>query len=121
MQKIHSARKHIALNPDGDWFGGFYLDYYMIKSEIKIPNSAIKATVYGVEIEKKQEENGTETVLESASIRDIFASPENTGRLISRLSEKMVMPSTLEYVIDELLGESGLEPPEIKYSGVFGA
>ena len=121
MQKIHSARKHVTLTPEGDWFGGFYLDYYMIKSEIKIPNSAIKATVYGVEIEKKQEEDGTQIVLESAIIRDIFASPENTNKLISRLSEKLVMPSTLKYVIDELLGEGGLEPPEICYTGAFGA
>ncbi len=113
MQKIHSARKYVSLTPEEGWFGSYYLDYYMIKSEIKIPNSDIKATVYGVEIEKKLEEDGCEKILEQASVKDIFASPENTRALISRLARHTVMPSSLEYVIDDLLGEKGFEPPEI--------
>jgi len=116
MQKIHSARKYVSLNPEGSWFGGFYLDYYMVKSEIKIPNSDIKATVYGIEIEKKFEEDGIERVLEQAEVRDIFASAENTKTLISRLADREIMPATLEYVIDDLLGEKGFEPPEVNVS-----
>ncbi len=113
MQKIHSKRKYVAINPEGAFFGGFYLDYYILKSEIKIPRSDIKATVYGIEIEKKYEEDGTEKLLEQAFVNDIFASEENTEKLIVRLADKLIMPSTLEYVIDDLLGEKGFEPPEI--------
>lgn len=118
MQKIHSARKYVSLTPEGGWFGGLYLDYYMVKSEIKIPNSDIKATVYGIEIEKKLEEDGVERVLEQAAVQDIFATAENTETLISRLAAREIMPSTLEYVIDDLLGERGFEPPEVNVTVV---
>lgn len=113
MQKIHSKRKYVTINPEGCCFGGFMLDYYVIKSEIKIPNTDIKATVYGIEIEKKYEEDGTEKILEQAYVNDIFASEEHTHKLIYRLAEKLIMPSTLEYVIEDMLGEKGFEPPEI--------
>jgi hypothetical protein len=113
MQKIHSKRKYVPLSPEGIFSGGYYLDYYILKSEIKIPRSDILATVYGIEIEKKYEEDGIEKLIEKASLNDIFASMENTERLIVRLADKLILPSTLEYVIDDMLGEKGFEPPEI--------
>ena len=116
MEKIHSERKFVSISPEGLCFEGFYLDYYIIKSEIKIPNSAIKATVYGVEIEKKYEEDGIVKLLEQAYINDIFTTREHTGKFIKRLAAKSVTPSSLKYVIDELLDENGYEPPQFTVS-----
>ena len=113
MQKIHSKRRYVPLSPEGIFSGVYYLDYYIIKSEIKIPRSDIRATVYGIEIEKKYEEDGTEKLIEQALINDIFASMENTEKLIVRLADRLIMPSTLEFVIEDMLGEKGFEPPEI--------
>ncbi len=112
MEKIHSERKFVPITPEGLGFEGFYLDYYIIKSEIKIPNSQIKATVYGIEIEKKYEENGRVKLLEQANINDIFVSKEHTKKFIDRLARNQVTPSSLKYIIDDLLDENGYEPPE---------
>lgn len=112
MEKIHSERKFVTISPEGFGYDGFYLDYYILKSEIKIPNSSICATVYGIEIEKKYEENGVSKLLEEASINDIFVSKEHTKKFIDKLAQNKITPSLLKYVIDDLLDEKGLEPPE---------
>jgi len=112
MEKIHSERKYVSIAPEGFGFEGFFLDYYILKSEIKIPGANIRATVYGIEIEKKYEENGITKLLEQANINDIFASKEHTKKFIKKLAQKHVTPSTLKYVIDELFDENGFEPPE---------
>ncbi len=112
MEKIHSQRKFVSIAPEGYGFDGFLLDYYILKSEIRIPNSNIKATVYGIEIEKRYEENGNQKLLEQASICDIFVSREHTASFIEKLAARQVTPSTLKYVIDDLLGEKGYEMPE---------
>jgi len=112
MKKIHSQRKYVSISPEGFCFTGFYLDYYILKSEIHIPNSDIRAVVYGIEIEKKYEEDGTEKILEQANINDIFVSEEHTKKFIGMLAGKQITPSGLKYVINELLDENGYEPPE---------
>ena len=112
MEKIHSERKFVSISPDGYGFEGFFLDYYILKSEISIPRSNIKATVYGIEIEKKYEELGTTKLLEQANINDIFVSKEHTIKFIKKLARKQITPSALKYVIDELFDENGYEPPE---------
>lgn len=114
MQKIHSQRRYVGVNPDGAAFGGFYIDYYILESEIKVPGSNFSALVYGVEIEKKYEEDGCEKILEQAVVNDIFSSKKHTCELINKLAQNLIMPSTLEYIIEDILGERGLEPPEIK-------
>ena len=115
MQKLHSQRRYIGINPDGAGFGGFYLDYYILSSEISVPNTNFSAIVYGVEIEKKYEEDGNEKILELATINDIYSSIGKTEELIKRLAENLVMPSTLQYIINDILDENGYEPPEIVF------
>lgn len=115
MQKLHSQRRYVGINRDGAGFGGFYLDYYILRSEICVPNTSFSAVIYGVEIEKKYEEDGNEKILEQATVNDIYSSKEKTEQLINKLAENLVMPSTLEYIIDDILGENGYEPPEIVF------
>lgn len=112
MEKIHSQRKFVSIVPDGSSYEGFFLDYYIVKSGIRIPGSDILATVYGIEIEKKYEEEGRVKVLEQANINDIFTTKEHTEKFIKKLASGCVTPSALKYVIDDLLDEKGYEPPE---------
>ena len=113
VEKIHSKRKFVSITPEGHSFEGYYLDYYMLKSEIKIPNSNIKATVYGIEIEKKYSENGVEKLLEHAKMNDIFVSSEYAHRFIANLAKKHITPSSLRYIVADLFSENGYEPPEV--------
>ncbi len=115
MQKVYSTRKYISIDTQNCLIGGCYIDYCMLKSEIRIPHSDIKVTVYGVEIEKKQKKNGIETLLEKATVNDIFATSEYTTSFILTLAQKKIMPSELKNVIGDLLGDSGFEPPEVTY------
>lgn len=112
MQKIHSQRRYVGVNQDGAGFGGFYLDYYILESEINVPNTSFSALIYGVEIEKKYEENGCEKILEQAVVNDIYASKKGTQKLIDKLADNLVMPSTLEFILNDILEERGFEPPE---------
>ena len=115
MKKIHSKRKFVSITPEGHSFEGYFLDYYILKSEIKIPNSDIKVTVYGIEIEKGYSENGVEKLLEQAKVDDIFVSSEYADSFISTLAKRQVTPSSLKYIIEDLLGKEGYELPEVSY------
>jgi len=115
MQKLHSQRRYIGVNPDGAGFGGFYLDYYILSSQIDVPNMSFSTMIYGVEIEKKYEEDGIEKILELATINDIYSSIEKTEQLIKKLAENLVTPATLQYIINDILDENGYEPPEIVF------
>ena len=115
MQKLHSQRRYVGINPGDAGFGGFYLDYYILSSEISVPNTTFSAIIYGVEIEKKYEEDGNEKILELATVNDIYSSKEKTEKLIKKLAENLVMLSTLQYIINDILGENGYEPPEIVF------
>ena len=53
MIKIHSKRRYVGLGINTDCFGVFFLDYYILESTIKLPNSDFEAVIYGIEIEKK--------------------------------------------------------------------
>ena len=113
MQKIYADRKYISLNGDGACFVGYYIDYYILKSELTVPNANFSATIYGIEIEKKYEEGGVEKTLERASVSDIYTSLGKTKSLIKKLSDRLVSPVMLEYVIDDILSENGAEPPKV--------
>ena len=115
MQKLHSQRRYVDINPGNAGFGGFYLDYYILSSEISVPNTSFSAIIYGVEIEKKYEEDGNEKILELATVNDIYSSKEKTEKLVKKLAENLIMPSTLQYIINDILGENGYEPPEIVF------
>lgn len=112
MQKILTQRRYVGVNPDGAGFGGFYLDYYILESEINVPNASFSALIYGVEIEKKYEENEYEKIIEQAVVNDIYTSKKGTERLIDKLADNLVMPSTLEFVLSDILEERGCELPE---------
>ena len=45
MQKIYADRKYISLNGDGACFVGYYIDYYILKSELTVPNANFSATI----------------------------------------------------------------------------
>ncbi len=111
MQKIHAGRKYISLNVECSFFEGFYIDYYILQSELKVPDANFSAIIYGIEIEKKYEEDGREKTLERACVHDIYTSRRKTEALIKKLSDRCISPLMLEYVIDDILGENGLEPP----------
>ncbi len=116
MQKFHLARRYVYSDSTDYPMGSFLLDYYMIKSEIKIPHSHIIAVVYGVEIEKRSKTDGGKSHIETASVKDIFATCEHTSGFITSLAEKLVAPSDLKKVVEELIGENGFEPPEVTVS-----
>ena len=113
MQKIHADRKYISLNGEGACFEGFYIDYYILKSELCVPDANFSAMIYGIEIEKKYEEDGVEKTLERACVNDIYTSLAKTKLLIKKLSSRLVSPVMLEYVIDDILSENGSEPPRV--------
>ena len=116
MQKFHLARRYVYSDSTDYPMGSFLLDYYMIKSEIKIPHSSIIAVVYGVEIEKRSKTNRGESRIETASVKDIFNSREHTSGFVTSLAEKLVTPSDLKKAVEELIGEKGFEPPEVTIS-----
>jgi len=116
MQKSHIARRYLYKAHCNEFFCEDFLDYYMTRSEIVIPNSNIKATVYGVEIEKKQRKNAKEITVEKACIKDVFTTGTHTKDFIAKLAQLRITPSSLKSEISTLLGESGFEPPEITIS-----
>ncbi len=117
MKKVFSTRKYICADSEDAALEKCYIDYIMLKTEIKIPNSDIKATVYGVEISRKKEICGIETTIEKAVAKDIFATSEYTKSFICALAANRIMPSDLKVAIGSMLGKNGLEPPEVSYRG----
>ena len=113
LEKFHSKRKFVSITPEGHSFEGYFLDYFRLKSEIKIPNSNIKVTVYGIEIEKRYSENGVEKLLEHARVDEIFVSSDYADSFIATLAKRHVTPSSLKYIVEDLLCENGYEPPEV--------
>lgn len=76
------------------------LEYYLLESVTDdIDDNGIQKT-YGVEIKKKQ--HGVSG--ESSRFRNVFPSREKTMSLIELLAEQTVTPSTLAYIMDDLLG-----------------
>lgn len=76
------------------------LEYYLIESMTDcIGNNGIQKT-YGVEIKIKQQGIPGESI----SFENVYPSREKTMSLIELLAEQTVTPSTLAYVMDDLLG-----------------
>lgn len=75
------------------------LEYYLLESEFTEEEKAQKA--YGVEIVKKQPGIPNER----KQYKNIFNSREKTKNLVDLLAANTVTPSTLPYILDDLLGQ----------------
>jgi len=76
------------------------LEYYLLENEeAKVGDQEIVKT-YGVEILKKH--NGI--LNEKKQFENIFNTREQTKELVELLSDNTVTPSTLPYILDDLLG-----------------
>jgi len=80
--------------------GTLELEYYLLESEeAKVGDQGIEKT-YGVEILKKH--NGI--LNEMKQFENIFNTREQTRGLVELLADNTVTPSTLPYILDDLLG-----------------
>lgn len=76
------------------------LDYYLLESECDDADVQGTEKNYGVEIIMKQD--GFED--EHKQYRNIYSSKEKTKKLIALLAEQTVTPSSLSYILDDLIG-----------------
>lgn len=76
------------------------LDYYLLESRYDDDDNQEIQKAYGVEIIKKQ--NGKPD--EKKHYESIFPSRDKAKSLIELLAEQTVTPSTLSYVLDDILG-----------------
>ena len=76
------------------------LEYYLLESEIDDIEELKGMKTYGIEIVKK-EENGE---IETAAIKNIFNTINETAELIKTLSNNNVTPVTLNYILDDIIG-----------------
>jgi hypothetical protein len=76
------------------------LDYYLLESESDDSDTQGTKKCYGVEIIKRQ--NGFED--EKMQYKDIYSNRERAKKLIGLLAEQTVTPSSLSYVLDDLIG-----------------
>lgn len=76
------------------------LDYYLLESEYDDADVQGAQKIYGVEIIKKQ--NGIAD--EQKQYRNIYPNKERAKKLIELLAEQTVTPSTLSYILDDLIG-----------------
>lgn len=76
------------------------LEYYLTESMLDcIGNNDIEKT-YGVEIKKKQQG----VLGESIFFGNVYPCKKKTMSLVELLAEQTVTPSTLAYIMDDLLG-----------------
>lgn len=101
VSKFLEKRVEIECSESGYQTGNtLELEYYLLESMNDcIDNNGIQKT-YGVEIKKKQQG----ILGESSYFENVFPSREKTMSLIELLAKQTVTPSTLEYVMDDLLG-----------------
>ncbi len=76
------------------------LDYYLLESESDDADVQGTQKNYGVEIVKKQ--NGFAD--EQKEYRNIYSNRERAKKLIGLLAEQTVTPSSLSYILDDLIG-----------------
>ncbi len=76
------------------------LDYYLLESESDDTDMQEIQKAYGVEIIKKQIGRPDER----KQYKSIFLSKDRAKSLIELLAEQTVTPSTLPYILDDLLG-----------------
>lgn len=76
------------------------LDYYLLESEYDDTDLQEIQKAYGVEIIKKQIGRPDER----KQYKNIFPSRDKAKSLIELLAEQTVTPSTLSYILDDLLG-----------------
>lgn len=76
------------------------LEYYLLESGYDNIDTHETQKAYGVEIVKKQIGQPDE----KKQYVDIFPSRDRAKDLIELLSEQIVTPSTLSYILDDILG-----------------
>lgn len=76
------------------------LDYYLLESEFDDADVQGAHRGYGVEIIMKQ--NGIEE--EQKQYRNIYTNRDSAKQLIGLLADQTVTPSSLSYVLDDLIG-----------------
>jgi hypothetical protein len=76
------------------------LDYYLLESEYSEIGDMETQKGYGVEIVKKHKG----ILNEKKHFENIFSTREKTKNLIDLLAKNTVTPSSLPYILDDLLG-----------------
>ena len=76
------------------------LEYYLLESEYADKVENVPQKIYGIEIVKKHQG----ILNERKKFENIFNTREKTKNLVELLADNTVTPSTLTYVLDDLLG-----------------
>jgi len=76
------------------------LDYYLLESDSEEDDIRGAQKVYGVEIVKKQDGS----TYEQSQFRNIHTNRDKVKNLVSLLAEHTVTPSSLSYILDDLIG-----------------
>lgn len=95
--------KRVEIEPDGfpQRNGNtLELEYYLLESEYAEAGERELLKTYGVEIVKKHQG----ILNERKQYDNIFNTREKTRNLIALLAENTVTPSSLPYILDDLLG-----------------
>jgi hypothetical protein len=101
VSKFLEKRVEIECSESGCRAGNtMELEYYLIESMTDCTGNNDIQKTYGVEIKKKQQGISGESI----SFENVYPSREKTISLIELLAEQTVTPSTLAYVMDDLLG-----------------
>lgn len=76
------------------------LEYYLLESEYSDIGESETQKTYGVEIVEKHQG----ILNERKQFENIFSNREKTKSLVELLAENTVTPSSLPYILDDLLG-----------------
>lgn len=76
------------------------LEYYLLESEFSEVEERQTQKTFGVEIVEKHQG----ILNESKHFENIFSTREKTINLVELLAKNTVTPSTLPYILDDLLG-----------------
>lgn len=77
------------------------LEYYLLESECAEDEERRAQKIYGVEIVKRYQG----ILNEKKQFENIFSTREMTKNLVDLLAVNTVTPSTLPYILDDLLGQ----------------
>lgn len=103
MKTLYKA-ECISLTQKGrNEMADFSLEYYILESEVNMPDDKISAKVYGIEIVKVQKDGQGQVKRESAKISDIFCKEEKIKDLAEMLHKNAVTPITFYDVIDDII------------------
>lgn len=95
--------KRVEIKCDGLYQGvgnSFELEYYLLENEDNALGEREAKKNYGIEIVKKHQG----ILNESKQFQNIFNTRGKTKNLVELLAENTVTPSSLPYILDDLLG-----------------